>query len=364
MILSDSREDISAELKIFDSQDCCFYYDESNNIRKLWLKDNNFNAPIDSDFILGGVMHFGKTCMADVDSLKKALQLQKSTKEIKFKHISKGKTFIDCLSESKVELFLQWLYQSDLYVHFSNINNLYWAIIDIVDTIEESGYIPFNIEMKNELYKIFRSNYDDFYQLLVKFNFPNIAAENIRFFYQGILDFIDAIPGELSFEMEILRQGMKSACKQDDLVFLQGNTEKTIINSYFPFYLRPIGLFASAQHIFDNEYQIKEQFIKCGFLNSNTKTYTYSFVNSINNPFIQISDCIVGLLGKYYTYINGINIDDADKMINSIPPKQKSVLKMFIQVLKKSEDLSKLLFCGTESMEEHNIASFIFNNVL
>ena len=187
LLISDTFQDISSELKVFDKQKCTFYYDESNNIRKLWLSEDDFNAPIDSDFVLGGVMHFGDKSMADVDSLKSQLRLQKSAKEMKFKPISKANAFLECLNEKKVLFFLQWLYDSDLYIHFSNVNNLYFAIVDIIDSIDEPGYIPFIFSMKNELYKLVRKNYRDFYSLLVRCNYPNITGENIGYFYNHIL---------------------------------------------------------------------------------------------------------------------------------------------------------------------------------
>ena len=81
LLMSDDFQDISNELKVFDNRKCTFYYDESNNIRKLWLDENDFNAPIDSDFVLGGVMYFGDKSTADVDSLKTKLRLQKSAKK-------------------------------------------------------------------------------------------------------------------------------------------------------------------------------------------------------------------------------------------------------------------------------------------
>lgn len=364
LMLSDGFEDIRADLSSFDNKECYFYYDESNNIRKLWLDENDFNAPVYSDFVLGGIMHFGNTCNADVGKLKSALRLQKSANELKFKHISRQKHFLGCLSEPKVKLFLQWLFQSDLYVHYANINNLYWAIIDIVDTIEESGYIPFYFHMKNELYKLARANYLDFYQLLVKSNYPNITSSKIAPFYQGIIELIDRNFNELSFELEVLRQGMKAARKQSELVFLHGNTEKTVIDSYFPFYMRPIGVFPSAQHIFDNEYMIKEQFDKYELLYNGKKVDNYYFIDSKDNPLIQVSDCIVGLLGKYYTYINGISIHEAQQMLNTITPEQKSTLSLFAKLLKKSEDCSKLLFSSSESIEEHDVGAFIITHAL
>jgi len=364
MLLSNGFEDISSDLKKFDNESCHFFYDESNNIRKLWLAENDFNAPVDSDFVLGGVMNFGTTCTANVDELKNELCLQKSAKEMKFKHISHSKDFLGCLSEPKVKTFLAWLYQSDLYVHSSNINNLYWAIVDIVDTIEERGYIPFNFQMKNELYKVARSHYDDFYQLLVQNNYPNIAAENFKSFYQSIIELVDAMAYELPFELEFLRQGLKSASKQSDLVFLQDNPDRTVIDSYFHFYLRPIGVLSSAQHVFDNEYQIQEQFNKYELLYNDKKADNYCFVNSVDNPFIQVSDCIVGLLGKYYTYINGIDIDGAYKMLNTITSEQEQTLKLLAQIIYKSEKYSKLLLHSTESIEEREIGGYILANAL
>ncbi len=34
-----------------------FYYDESNNFRRFLLTPNGLNTPINSNFVLGGVVH-------------------------------------------------------------------------------------------------------------------------------------------------------------------------------------------------------------------------------------------------------------------------------------------------------------------
>lgn len=363
MILSDTFKDISCDLKKFDKCKCHFYYDESNNIRKLWLDKDNFNAPIDSDFILGGVVHIDQIQNANVDELKTQLRIQKSVKELKFKNISKSKPFLDCLAEPKVKLFLEWLYHSDLYIHYSNVNNFYFAIVDIIDSISERAFLPFIFQIKNELYKIAVANYQNFYQLLVKYNYPNIDPKSIASFYQQILSFIDDMD-ELSFEIEILRQCLRQGIKQKELIFLQNNPEKTIIDSYFPFYLRPVGVFPNCHHTFDNEYCIESQFEKFEIYHGNRKADNYSFINSKDNPLIQVSDCIVGLLGKYYTYVNRISLKEANEMFNIITTDQHSTLKLFAQVIKKSEGMSKLLIHSSESLHEHKISAYILNTTL
>jgi len=334
-----------------------------NNIRKLWLDEDDFNAPIDSDFVLGGVMCIEQPQNTNVDELKSQLRLPKSANELKFKHISKGKDFLGCLSEPKVKLFLQWLYQSDLYVHYSNINNLYFAVVDIIDSIDESAFVPFIFQIKNELYKIAVSNYHDFYQLLKRHNYPNIVSGSIASFYEHIIGFIDNID-DPTFEMELLRQYLKQGRKQHKLIFLQDNLEKTILDNYFPFYLRPIGVFCKARHTFDNEYFIENQFKKYELFIGNSKADNYSFVDSKDNPLIQVSDCIVGLLGKYYTYINRLSRQEEYEMFNAITTTQRSTLKLFAQVIKKSEDISKLLLHSSESLYEHEVGAFIFNRAL
>ena len=362
MVLSNDFQDISNDFTKFDSQKCTFYYDESNNVRKLWLNTNDFNAPVDSDFVLGGVMHFGDKPSADVDALKRELRLQKSAKEIKFKHISRAKTFLECLNEDKVLRFLQWLDDSDLYIHYSNVNNLYYAIVDIVDSIEEPGYIPFNFQMKNELYKLVHTHYEDFYKLLIKCNYPNIDIKDIAPFCEHILDYIDNDYFELSFELEVLRQGLKAARKQNELAFLQDNPEKTILDNYSTFYIRPIGLFPFAKHIFDNEYKIEEVFEKYEFYNGDSKVENYCFANSTSNPYIQISDCVVGLLGKYYTYINSLNLLQAQYLFKTISEKQLNTLRLLAKLVIKSETLSKLLLNSVESIEEREIGGFILQS--
>jgi len=365
MVLSDEFEDLSRDLRLFDRQKCCFYYDESNNIRKLWLKETDFNAPIDSDFVLGGVMHFGEAYVADVDKLKSEMQIQRSAGEMKFRHISKSRDFLGCLSERKVQLFLQWLYGSDLYVHCSNTNNLYFAIVDVVDSIDELIPQPFLIaQMKNELYKIVRANYHGFYNFLVEYQYPNVATAHIPSFYQKIVNFVDDSNVQLSFELELLRQGLKSARQQKELVFLQDNPDRTIIDSYFMFFLRPIGLFPTAYHLFDNEYVIEDEFNKIELLFNGAKASNYRFDNSKNHPLIQVSDCIVGLLGKYFTFVNSINFGDINHILEKISPTQRHALKTFAQVMHKSENKSKLLHNSFQSLEEHDIGAAILYRAL
>ena len=77
-----------------------------------------------------------------------------------------------------------------------------------------------------------------------------------------------------------------------------------------------------------------------------------------------MSDCIVGLLGKYYTYTNSIDIYQAHQLFTILSDRQRKALRVLAQLIIKSERLSKLLLNSTESIEEHDISSFILRNAL
>ena len=75
-----------------------FHYDETNNIRKFWFKDENqLNIPkkdLTKNFVLGGVVHDKEYQQPNITELRTNLNLQSSAHEIKLKHIAKG-SFIE-----------------------------------------------------------------------------------------------------------------------------------------------------------------------------------------------------------------------------------------------------------------------------
>lgn len=366
LLFNQSMEDISGDLKQFQLTKSIFYYDETNNIRKLRLNETDFNAPIDNDFVLGGVMHFDDSFVFDFDSLKKDLRLQSTAKELKFKHITNKTDFLSCLSQSKVQIFLQWLYRSELYLHYSTTNSLYFAIVDIIGDIEDIFPIPcFLFSMKNELYKLARTNYDVFYRLLKSHGYPNIDKDSIAPFYQGIIDLIDTNSVNHSSQLKQLRQLFINARSQDNLVLLQDNPKDIILDDYHSFYLRSLGTFPTAYHLFDHEYLIEEQFNKYDQICYDGIQYkNFDFIDSKDSPLIQVSDCIIALVGKYQTFINNLDPTTIEDTLSCLNPQQKNNLKLFAQIIKKSLDISDLLVHSVNSSESGEIDDIILDQAL
>src|SRR5688572_11912566 len=92
-----------------------FYYDETNNIRKFYVKEQDFNASFNLTFVLGGLLHSNRTT-PEIEILFEGIRLQKSTTETKLKHLATG-DFLECLTSDKLSLFLTNLLKSKFYVH-------------------------------------------------------------------------------------------------------------------------------------------------------------------------------------------------------------------------------------------------------
>ncbi|WP_293090426.1 hypothetical protein, partial [Okeania sp. SIO3B5] len=208
----------------FDSS-FTFYYDETNNIRKFYVKEFDFNVSLNSNsfnsnFVLGGLVYEGS--QPDIKPLFDRLNLQKNIKEVKLKHIVQGKKeFIDCLKSDKLNVFLKYLLSdNDLYIHYSSLNILYWSIVDIVDSaiavsseVTKQFGLYFQNYLKNDLYKLAKLEIDSFQELFYNFNYPNIKKESVSEFIEELISIFDEYidTQEFHFGLESLRQILKEA---------------------------------------------------------------------------------------------------------------------------------------------------------
>jgi hypothetical protein len=98
-----------------------FFYDETNNIRKLTLTADGTNVPERKNFVLGGVVLEEGQVLPDIASLRTALGMQNNAPEIKFKHVANG-DFEAVLASRKMAQFLAWLTERQIAIHYSSIN--------------------------------------------------------------------------------------------------------------------------------------------------------------------------------------------------------------------------------------------------
>lgn len=352
-------EDISEELNKFHN--ATFYYDETNNQRKLSLKKNFLNL-CDKNFILGGVVQFEKRFKGNFNSLKVELikyGLQKNINELKLKYLSQKKDFLKFIDDKRVKIFLRWLIKTNLYIHFLNLNHLYYSIVDIIDEIYQTGTLEENREIKSFFYKLVRENIQDFYDIFLKYNYPNLKKENCYSFFNELIDILNKKFPEDKKTKEFINF-FKSGIKNNEFILLTDNEDDTLIDDYEHFYTDPVLIFEDSKFIFDNEETICNKIENRKIiLRKNLEDITLdknqkfeledykrildkadiSFQDSKNNKFIQISDCVVGILGKFFEYINITSLEEIKKTdyLNI------EGIALLIELLDKSVNYSELL---------------------
>ncbi len=334
-----------------------FYYDETNNIKKFYVRENDFNYTFTANFVLGGLLHSGQA--PDVQPLIDSFKQQKTAKEVKFKHIANG-DFLDCLKSEKLKLFLQFVKDSNLYVHYSSLNILYWSIVDIVDSAisnseaaEKLG-LPFANHLKNDLYKLSRLEIDAIIELFYKYEYPNIKGEAVTSFIEELTSLFDGYidTAEYHFGLESLRQILKEAKKKGSMPFVMDEDDYILLKDLSHNYLRPIYLFKNSTHIFDNEDSIFETIKDYKILDGNEEIKNYTFVDSQSNLLIQLSDVFVGLMGKFTNYLNTSSRDKIDIDLNSLSTLQKENIDLLISVIDKSHDKNIGFIHNIDSQEE------------
>ncbi|MCR6850060.1 MULTISPECIES: DUF3800 domain-containing protein [Bacillus] len=294
-----------------------FYYDETNNCRKLSIREGKLNFDKNKDFVLGGVVlekHNTKDIEDSFDFLKKKLKVQSNLKEIKFKNICpKGSDFLKCIHNRKVHDFIEWLLENDIYIHFSMLDHLYYSLVDIIDSLGVNYWEGNNL--KTALYQFVYYNTENFMEILDKYNYPNVGANLSPAFYDVIINCIKPlkpikIPGSSGLQQKInLIEAFRDGRKKEP-IFLINNEDKILIKEYYIMYARSVYMFKNAFHLFDEESSVQNEIKKTGIKLDQVELKNYEFIRSDSNIFIQLSDIIMGIIGKLFEFIKKFPIDN------------------------------------------------------
>lgn len=340
----------------FDSS-FTFYYDETNNIRKFYVRENDFNYTFTANFVLGGLVHEGNA--PNVQPLIDSFKLQKTATEVKFKHIVKG-TFLDCLKSDKLALFLEFTINSNLFVHYSSLNILYWAIVDIVDSAVANSEASLNAgpqfidHLKDDLYKLSRLEIDSVIALFYDFEYPNIKKDKVISFIEALTALFEPYlkTPEVYLGLESLRQILKEAKKKGSLPFVMDEEDYILLKDLSPFYLRPIYLFKNSTHVFDNEDSISETLQEFKILDGNEEIKNYSFVDSKSSQLIQLSDVFVGIMGKLSKYLNTSTRVEIETDLDTLTETQERNIDLLIDIIDKSHSKNIAFLHSIDSFEE------------
>lgn len=334
-------------------EEMTFYYDESGNGRKFSLGSDGFNDPdaFSGDFILGGVAHEGKSFPIDECELRNALNFNKTQKEMKFKHLySKSDNFISFINSDKATNFLNWLSKSGLYIHYTQMNRLYYSLVDIVDSLWDGtnyNYIDYHWNIKEALYNFANEHRNEITELLIKHTYP--CVKDVSVFCRELRLLIKKYRS--THISEIFCNMLEHGETLNTMPFIQGmemennkSNRLTLISEYHILYLQKCEEFSKSRHIFDEEPRVKEKMEKIQLLEGGKPLNNWVFVNSCENVFVQVSDMVVGLLRKLYYYLDDHTMEEIRSVHSTLNEVQIKNFWTIYNLISKSDNKHTLLF--------------------
>ena len=159
------------------------YFDETNNIRIARLTPSGTNTNIEHNFFVLGGIAITKNTYLEKDLLYKCLNLQKNLKELKFKNLCPHReNFINIIKSKKLLSFFRYLKSSNAYIHFHALHFLYWALVDIIDSlfdepdINHEIYLTYCNQLKSDFIEVLCKDYNKLLTILYQFSFPNLRT--------------------------------------------------------------------------------------------------------------------------------------------------------------------------------------------
>lgn len=360
-----------------------FYYDESNNARKLSINEHEDSYNVDNDenqvakanFMLAGVMHKGTTNTADLSALFASLHLQRSAKELKFNQLAWG-TFDKVLKSQRIRTLLQWVLESDLYLHYFNLNIEYWSFIDIIDdcvlhcqnqgelTFPDVGLYRYYLDYhKDALYRVIRARKAEFIAMAKHHGYPAIEGKE-RAFVEAVKDLVsehlkqlrgqqpaaeleDVSPFQSLVELLDLCSGI------DDMTLTLGTEESLLIDGFSEFYHHRAVSFPNSEHIFDEEDEVESEIETLADYDELPKIRC-RFVDSELTPLTQVSDALAGLYGSYFDFIEKNTYEDLATLEARLNPLQRQNLALMKALIEKTHDECPQMLFYVMTLSEHD----------
>lgn len=341
------------------------YYDETNNIRRLRLSEVGLNVPADKVFVLAGIALKPGSELQGWAELRKTLRIQDSADELKFKHIAPS-DYEGALASPKLAAFLKWLLASDVLLHYSLLDVLYWSILDIIESLQVDPRVTINDIhrlLKNELYFAVSVNPSRFMTLLHNFGYPDLQRADVRSFLTCVLSFIERqVPKNRSDTTRVLKQVLRKVSKLKglELDFLHDEDKGELIKDFATHFMHVLCVFKNANHVLDEETEIQKRLLRMELRDGDRRLH-YRFADSVDEIGIQASDVVTGLLGRHFTYVLQHTMPELRAAKTRFTAQQHETLVLLRELLNRSADFSDgLLHAVVPDDTLHKNSEFVY----
>jgi hypothetical protein len=323
-----------------------FYYDETNNYRKLRLRDGKLNIEGDGDFMLGGIV-VNDGVRIELDGIYKQIRLDKSANEMKFKHVASG-NFETILNSKKLKTILDFILQNEIYIHLQRINVLYWSVIDIVESVmveHSEEYITINhLYLKDLLYQTLIQKKAETLTLLSDFSYPDVESAKLSLFYAKLIGLVKPQLTKDNDLHRLLISVLELGSHLEEAVFIQNEERGLLLGDFSHFYRYRALMFPNSYHYFDAEMQVEENLRATGNSFNGIILDNYSFIDSKQNPAIQLADVTVGYFARLYNFCKGRSPAEFRSIRNSLNKNQLELLKLSRSIIDKSDAQNQAYF--------------------
>src|SRR5690606_20902140 len=113
--------------------------------------------------------------------------------------------------------------------------------------------------------------------------------------------------------------------------------------------LRPIYTFSKATHIFDEEDFISPLVSDFQIMDGVSELKNYSFIDSSSNSLVQLSDVVVGLMGKLGFYLNSTDRAQIHSDFQALNKKQAANIDLLFELIDRSHDKNMAFLHSVDS---------------
>jgi len=331
-----------------------FYYDETNNLRKFYLNDNAFNAPHDANFVLGGVV--GCVPEIELEQLITEFNLQQNVGEVKFRHLANG-DFLSVLKSNKLVALFEYLINSELLMHYFTVNFLYYSIVDIIDSAiigsNRRDLIEHNHALKSIVYDVCKLELEQTISVFKYFKYPNLNVSSYDKFVYHLKKILNRHIKKYQEGIPVVMDILESSARNKSLIFISDETDYMLIEKFYHFYVQPTQVFKNSCHVIDNELQVISGFQQLKNSGTRFTNDKYTFADSKSSRYLQISDAVVGFVGKLTQFINVNDTQTIMKSIASLEQRQKKCLELYFRFYDKSMAVNHGFFYSVMSISDH-----------
>ena len=351
------------------------YFDESNNIKKGIIgkeKDNNFDLE-NLYFVLGGIATKKEL---DFKELLAYVGARQVPVDAKFSFFSFRKTkFEEAVQQSRLRRFFEYLLKEKVIIHFDVLHYFHFAIIDILDSLIEENdanqmaAFTYYLDLQSDMTEVLYQTFDEFHDLLVDYEFPNVPKEKANDFINAILDMytsnlkyfdMDDID---NFTKELLRQIIKAKRNKTNLIFLEGNQPFIIGDSVLHNYISRMAEFEDLKY-FDNELSITNALEQMD--EKYKEKLNVDFWDSSEHREIQICDVICGFVARLYNFLSHNSYESIVTFCSSLEKESEGykTLHNFFELMTIADNLSHICFKKTNPMFIERRFTFMLKTIM